>query len=98
VGRFLSYARLVKCPHESAGKRSGSGGRKIGNPHLKWAFSEATCLFLRQSPEAKALVEKLAHKHGKGKALSIFAARLARAVYLMLRRQEPFNQEKFFGP
>jgi hypothetical protein len=42
-------------------------------------------------------VEQLAHKHGKGKALSIFAARLARAVYLMLRRQEPFDQEKFFG-
>jgi len=97
VGRFLSYARLVKCPHESAGKRCGAGGRKIGNPHLKWAFSEATCLFLRSSPQAKALVEQLAHKHGKGKALSIFAARLARAVYLMLRRQEPFHQEKFFG-
>ena len=41
VGRFLSYARLVKCPHESSGKRCGSGGRKIGNAHLKWAFSEA---------------------------------------------------------
>jgi transposase len=96
VGQFLSYARLVKCPHESAGKRSGSGGKKIGNPHLKWAFSEATCLFLRQSPEAKALVERLAKKHGKGKALSVVAARLARAVYLMLRRHEPFDQEKFF--
>ena len=38
---FASYSRLVKCPKESAGKRCGSGGKKMGNPYLKWAFSEA---------------------------------------------------------
>ena len=26
VGQFLSYARLVRCAHESAGKKKGSGG------------------------------------------------------------------------
>src|SRR5262249_5104899 len=26
VGQFLSYARLVRCVHESAGKRQGTGG------------------------------------------------------------------------
>ena len=41
VGNFLSYARLVRCAHESGGKKLGSGGKKIGNPHLRWAFSEA---------------------------------------------------------
>ena len=35
VGEFLSYARLVRCRHESAGKKLGSGGHKIGNAHLK---------------------------------------------------------------
>ena len=49
VGNFLSYARLVRCEHESAGKKKGSGGKKIGNAHLKWAFSEAACLMLRAS-------------------------------------------------
>src|SRR5437660_4496030 len=29
-GQFLSYARLVRCGHESAGKSLGSGGKKIG--------------------------------------------------------------------
>ena len=43
-GRFLSYARLVKGSHESAGKKKGSPGKKMGNAHLKWAFSEAACL------------------------------------------------------
>src|SRR5262249_58689756 len=31
VGHFLSYARLVRCAHESAGKQKGSGGKKVGN-------------------------------------------------------------------
>jgi len=51
VQDFASYARLVKCAKESAGKRFGNSGSKIGNAHLKWAFSEAAVLFLRNNPE-----------------------------------------------
>ena len=51
VQDFLSYSRLVKCEHSSAGKKLGTGGSKIGNVHLKWAFSEAAALFLRNNPE-----------------------------------------------
>ncbi len=47
VQDFASYARLVKCKHESAGKTYGTGGGKIGNAYLKWAFSEAAVLFLK---------------------------------------------------
>jgi transposase len=47
---FVSYGRLVKCAKESAGKRLGTSGKKIGNAHLKWAFSEAAALFLRNNP------------------------------------------------
>jgi len=41
VQNFASYARSVKCSKESGGKRLGTSGQKIGNAHLKWAFSEA---------------------------------------------------------
>ena len=41
VGDFLSYARLVTPKRTSDGKVTGHGGGKIGNVHLKWAFSEA---------------------------------------------------------
>jgi transposase len=41
VPEFASYCRLIKCAKESNGKRSGTSGSKIGNAHLKWAFSEA---------------------------------------------------------
>jgi transposase len=46
----VSYCRLVTCAKESAGKRSGTSGTKIGNAYLKWACSEAAVLCLRTNP------------------------------------------------
>jgi transposase len=97
VGQFLSYARLVRCAHESAGKKLGSGGKKIGNAHLRWAFAEAVCLFLRGSKRAKRFKQKLEKSRGPGKALAILAARLARAVFHMLRKQEAFDEDRFWS-
>ncbi len=97
VQDFLSYSRLVKCEHSSAGKRLGSGGAKIGNVHLKWAFSEAAVLFLRNNPEGRKQLRRLAGRHGKSKALSILAAKLGRAVYLMLSKERAFDQERFLA-
>jgi len=98
VQEFLSYARLVKAQKSSAGKVLGHSGKKIGNAHLKWAFSEAAVLFLRGNPEGQRYLERLAKKHGKGKALSILAARLGRAVYVMLQRRQPFDRARFGSP
>ena len=96
VQNFCSYARLVKCPKESAGKLYGYGGGKIGNAHLKWAFSEAVALFMRESDRAKAFVAHHEKKHGKGKAMSILAHKLGRAVYYMWRRNDAFDEKYFF--
>jgi transposase len=95
-GQFLSYARLVRCAHESAGKQLGSGGRKIGNAHLRWAFAEAACLFLRQSERAKKWQEKQLKKRDEGRVLAILAARLARAVYHLWRKEEAFDETRFW--
>jgi transposase len=95
VQDFLSYGRLVKCAKESAGKRYGLSGKKIGNPQLKWAFSEAATLFLRQNQLGKAYFAKLERKHGKGKALTVLAQKLARAVYFMLSRHQAFDLQRF---
>ena len=97
VQNFLSYARLVKCDHSSAGKKLGTGGAKIGNVHLKWAFSEAAVLFLRCNPEGQKQLRRLAGRHGKSKALSILAAKLGRAVYLMLTKERAFDMERFLA-
>jgi transposase len=95
VQDFASSCRLVKCARESAGKRSGTSGNKIGNAHLKWAFSEAAVLFLRDNPPAQQLLARLEKKHSKGNALTILAHKLARAVYDMLKRQTAFDLDSF---
>src|SRR5213594_5096235 len=95
VQDFASYCRLVTCARESAGKRSGTSGAKIGNAHLKWAFSEAAVLCLRDNPAGQQLLTRLEKKHSKGKALTILAHKLARAVYYMLKRQTAFDLETF---
>jgi transposase len=97
VGEFLSYARLIRCTHESSGKKLGVGGAKIGNAHLKWAFSEAVCLLVRNYPAVKAWRAKKEKRHGKKKTLGILAARLGRAVYHMLRKREAFDVRRFLG-
>jgi transposase len=96
VQDFVSSCRLVKCARESAGKRDGTAGTKIGNAHLKWAFSEAAVLCLRDHPAAQKYLARLEKKHEKGKALTILAQKLARAVYHMLTRQVAFDREMFF--
>jgi transposase len=97
VQDFVSYCRLVKCSKESNGKKYGTGGKKIGNAHLKWAFSEAAALFLKGNEPGKRYRERLMNKHGKAKSLSILAHRMGRAVYFMLKNKKPFDQDKFLG-
>jgi transposase len=96
VQEFVSYCRLVKCARESAGKRYGTSGTKIGNAQLKWAFSGAAVLFLRHHPAGQRHLARLEHKHGKGKALTVLAHQLARAVYGRLTRDTVFDMDNFF--
>jgi transposase len=95
VQDFASYCRLVKCAKESAGKRFGTSGTKIGNAHLKWAFSEAAVLFLRDNPAGQKFLTRLEKKPSKGKALTILAHKLARAVYFMLKNKRAFDMDTF---
>jgi len=95
VGNFLSYSRLVRCEHSSAGKVKGSGGKKMGNAHLKWAFSEAACLMIRSVPAVKSWLQRQEKKRGKRKALSVLEAKIGRAVYHLWRKQVPFDAKRF---
>jgi len=97
VGNFASYARLVACAKESAGKKQGTSGRKIGNMHLKWAFSEAAVLFLRKNLQGMKYEKRLEQKYGQSKALSILAHRLGRASYYVLKRQKAFDMKRFLS-
>jgi transposase len=95
VQDFVSYCRLVKCAKASAGKRYGTGGTKIGKAYLKWAFSDAAVLFLRDNPSGQKYLTRLEKKHGKGKALTVLAHHLAPAVSYRLKRATAVNMDKF---
>ena len=94
TGVPVAFGILTAESSEQAADRAGG---KMGNRHLKWAFSEASILYLRESERAKKYVARLEAKHGKGKAISILSAKLGRAVYFILRRREAFDEERFFA-
>jgi transposase len=96
VGNFISYCRLVKCAHESAGKKVSGGNNFIGNVHLKWAFSEAAVFFLKGNERGQKMHHKLVSKYGKAKALSLIAQKLGRTVYYMLKQKKEFDPDRFF--
>lgn len=95
VQKFASYARLVKCKAESAGKSYGTQGNKIGNAHLKWAFSEAAVLYLRGNEKAQHYLQKLQKRMSRAKALSVLAHKLGRCVYFMLKNETVFDESQF---
>lgn len=97
VQKFASYCRLVKCKAESAGKSYGTQGNKIGNQHLKWAFSEAAVLYLRGNEKAQKYLVKLQKKMSKAKALSALAHKLGRCVYFMLKNKKVFDETRLLG-
>ena len=71
----------------------GTAGKRSGTAHLKWAFSEAAALFLRNNPEGQRMLARLEKRHDKGKALTILAHKLARAVSYLLKRQMAFDRD-----
>jgi transposase len=93
--QFCSYARLCGAVQESAGRRVGVGNRKAGNAWLKWAFSEAAVLSAQKDERIGRLLERLASRLGKAKALSALAHRLGRAFYHMLHAKQAFDVHRF---
>jgi hypothetical protein len=97
VGHFVSYSRLVKCSHESAGKKLGFGNTKIGNQYLRYAFGEAAVHMAKNNPRVKEWLENFAKRKGKGKAMGALAHKIARAVFHILKTKEKFDLDKFLS-
>lgn len=92
---FLSYARLVRGKHTSDGKEVSKSGRKIGNPYIKWAFSEVAVHMAGVSPEVGEYVDALKEKYGAAGAWSRLSRKAARAVYYMLKSRKAFSLDEF---
>lgn len=95
-GNFASYARCVNAQRFSNGKKKADNNAKNGNRYLAWAFVEAAHFAVRFYPEAKRFYDRKAAKTNTIVAIKSIAHKLARAVFHVLKDQEPFDPKKVF--
>ena len=89
---FVASGRVVKGAQEAAGTRYGTSGTTIGHASLQGAFSEAAGLFLQDPPRGQKYLPRWEKTHGQGKALTVLAHQLARAVEDLGHRDTAFNR------
>jgi transposase len=104
IGRFRSaqcyssYSRVVRADNSSAGKLlGGTTNDKIGNPYLKWAFSEIGICMIRHYPRVKQWHDKQARQHGQAGAHARLRHKIAVVVYHMLKNDKVFDMDRFLG-
>ena len=96
AGNFASYCRCVDSKRTSNGKNKGVGNAKAGNKYLSWAFSEAAHFAVRFEPLAQRFYERKKAKTNGIIAIRAVARKLARATWMMLKHQVPYDARRMF--
>jgi len=96
AGNFASYCRCVDSQRMSNGKKKGTGNAKAGNKYLSWAFSEAAHFAVRFEPLAQRFYERKKAKTNGMIAIRAVARKLARATWMMLKHQAPYEARLMF--
>jgi len=95
-GNFASYCRCVDSKRTSNGKKKGEGNAKAGNKYLSWAFSEAAHFAVRFEPLAQRFYERKKARTNGIIAIRAVARKLARATWMMLKHQAPYDARRMF--
>jgi transposase len=95
-GNYASYCRCVDSRRDSNGKKKGEGNAKAGNKYLSWAFSEAAHFAVRFEPLARRFYERKKVKTNGIIAIRAVARKLARATWMMLKHQVPYDARLMF--
>ncbi len=95
-GNYASYCRCVDSRRDSNGKKKGEGNAKAGNKYLSWAFSEAAHFAVRFEPLAQRFYERKKAKTNGIIAIRAVARKLARATWMMLKHQVPYDARLMF--
>lgn len=96
--RYSSYSRVISSDNESSGKYLGrTSTDKIGNPYLKWAFSEIVIHMIRESTLVKEWYATESAKHGISGAKARLRHKVAVAVFTMLKKNVGFDEYKFLN-
>jgi transposase len=94
---YCSYCRLAPGAKDSGGKHSHRSGSKDGNQYLKYAFTEAAIKAMMHYPEIRHFAERLEQRSTKAIARTVVAKELAKIVYYVVTRQQPFETFKGIG-
>ena len=95
-GNYASYCRCVDSRRDSNGKKKGEGNAKAGNKYLSWAFSEAAHFAVRFEPLAQRFYERKKSRTNGIIAIRAVARKLARATWMMLKHQVPYDARLMF--
>jgi transposase len=89
---FASWMGLVPSVHQS-GERIWMGGVSgPGNKRLRWALVECAQAAVRFDPRFRGLHERVSRRRGAGCATVAVAHEMARIMYFMLVRDEPYRE------
>ena len=96
AGNYASYCRTVDATRTSNGKKKGVGNAKAGNKYLSWAYSEAAHFAVRFEPLAQRFYARKMAKTNGIIAIRAVARKLARATWMMLKHQLPYDARLMF--
>jgi len=87
---FASWMGLAPSVRQS-GERTQIGGVGPGNKRLRWALVECAQAAVRYDPRFRGMYERLSRRRGAGCAVVAVAHEMARVMYFMLSRGEPYR-------
>lgn len=94
---FVSYCRLSPAVRLSNEKKKGDGNRKNGNAYLSWAMTELANLMVFHNPVIKKKYDRQFKKSQvRAKAIRSIAAKLARCIWYMLKKDKDFRIDLAF--
>ena len=97
AGDYASYCRCVDSRRTSNGKKKGTGNARAGNKYLSWAFSEAAHFCVRFDPLAQRFYQRKKARTNGIIAIRAIARKLARATWMMLKHQAPYEAQRMFS-
>jgi transposase len=89
---FASWMGLTPSLHQSGEKAWVGSVRGPGNRRLRWAMVEAAHTAVKHDRRLGGMYERLSRRRGSGCAMVAVAHEMARIMYFMLVRGEPYRE------
>jgi transposase len=91
--KFASWMGLVPSVHQSGERTRVGGVSRQGNKRLRWALVESAKTAVQHDGRLGEMYERVSRRMGSGCATVAVAHEMARILYFMLSRNEPYRGE-----